>query len=325
MNDILHRIKIFHSVILLILTLTFIQCGSVDPKKYTLENPSRLTIASKAGYSINVMYFQRNNESAWRKFSVIMTSPVLFKDSVLYSSPEGALIQELNDDYIDVWLIEKPEKANLKDFGSKDIPIVMDKIRSLTKEKNWIAMGVSIGGQAIMHFLIAETQTGKPSFLNKAVFLGTGFDYNYPNSFTAKLKKKFTPKKTADYCAEDFCKNHYTGIKAEFISKADSLITPKGEFFWLDRWEPMYDIMNKITIPAFFAMGRIDSVAPAEAVHKIFVEYGTASQNAAKINRFFMAAEVNKYSADFDHAMVITGQPLNYELLPEIINWIERD
>jgi poly(3-hydroxyalkanoate) synthetase len=323
MNYIFNRIKLFHSFILFAFALPIIHCSSIDPNMYKEGNYNKLTIVSNSGYPINVRYFQRNNNSAWRKFSVIMTSPVIFKDSVLYSSTES-LIQYLNDDYIDVWLIEKPEKANLKDFGSKDIPLVMDKIRALTSEKNWIAMGVSIGGQAIMHFVIAETQTGKPSFLNKVVFLGTGFDYNYPNSFSVKLKRKFTPKKTADYCGEDFCKNYYTGIKNEFISSADSLMTPRGEFFWLDSWEPFYATMNKITLPAFFAMGRIDSVSPVEAVHKVFVEYGTASKNALAINRFFIAAEVNSYAEDFDHYMVIKGKPLEFELLPEIIKWIEN-
>lgn len=190
-----------HLVVLVLCTLTLSRCQSSSTTNYPDEKIGRVFSIDTMGSAYSVRLFPKTYSATLsRSFSLVLVSPVLVKDEILYNSTSSSLIPWFNSRGVSVWLVKIPAHTRLDYFGTAVLPQIASSIQQNSTEENWVMGGVSLGGQAIAHYLqkADENATATGMRVDAVFFLGTGFDYAYPSSFARVLKDQL---KSDDFCA----------------------------------------------------------------------------------------------------------------------------
>ncbi|MFZ5629946.1 MAG: hypothetical protein ACOY5B_12510 [Spirochaetota bacterium] len=305
--------------VLLVFVVFFIACQSTSTTNYTGKTNQRNFTIDASGSSYEVTLFPRTYSAlAGSSFGLVLVSPVLLRDEVLYNSGTSSVIPWFNARGISVWLVRIPPRANLEQFGRDTLPVVTAAIRKNSNDDAWVLGGVSLGGQAIAHYLAEAPRNATVSgmLVKAAFFLGTGFDYNYPDSFARRLAAA-----PADLCSGKFCENYMPGMPPLLIQPKSALFDTKGKPVWRDTIDGA--LVRGKGVRLFIAAGKIDNVAPSEAVYRFYTQaLGDETKNSPEM-RFLQPGRMNRHAADFNHTMMVASDALASDILPEIVRWID--
>ena len=194
-------------------------------------------------------------------------------------------------------------------------PSLTAAIRKNSTESDWVMGGISLGGQAVAHYLndAPKHATTTAMQVKAAFFLGTGFDYDYPGSFGRRLVKE-------NLASAEYARRFFPGLKPEFVVAQQKLLSG-GKGVWRDALENV-SLKDK-GVRVIFVTGKIDNVAPSESVYKFFVKtIGDETKNSADV-RFLQPGRMNRHARDYDHSMMIASHELADEILPDILKWID--
>jgi len=165
-------------------------CQSISTTNYEEKENRRDFTIDAAGGSYGVSLFPKTYGAlAGPSFSLVVVSPVLVGDTVLTNSGKSSLIPWFNARGVAVWLVRIPPGMQLEKFGRQVLPTITAAIRKNSNDAQWVMAGVSLGGQAVAHYLddAQKNATVSGMLVKAAFFLGTGFDYAYPGSFSRRL------------------------------------------------------------------------------------------------------------------------------------------
>jgi|GEM_PF-2255410 len=295
-------------------------CQSISTTNYEEKENRRDFTIDAAGGSYGVSLFPKTYGAlAGPSFSLVVVSPVLVGDTVLTNSGKSSLIPWFNARGVAVWLVRIPPGMQLEKFGRQVLPTITAAIRKNSNDAQWVMAGVSLGGQAVAHYLddAQKNATVSGMLVKAAFFLGTGFDYAYPGSFSRRL----AGVSGQNVCADEFCTRYLAGIKPELVSARSALFDAAGKPVWRETLDNV-SLKDK-GVRVMFTAGKIDNVAPSESVYKFFVKtIGGETKNSPDV-RFFMPGRMNRYARDYDHAMMIAADDLASELLPDVLKWID--
>jgi pimeloyl-ACP methyl ester carboxylesterase len=294
-------------------------CQSTSTTNYPERTNQRNFTVDASGSSYTVTLFPRTYSAlAGSSFGLVLVSPVLLKDEILYNSGVSSVIPWFNARGISVWLVRIPPQINLEQFGRETLPAVTAAIRQNSNDDAWVMGGVSLGGQAVAHYLADAprhaTVTGMP--VKAAFFLGTGFDYNYPDSFTRRLTAA-----PADLCSTQLCTNYLPGMPAAFVQPRSALFDARGRAVWREVIDGA--ALRDKGVRLFVAAGKIDNVAPSEAVYRFYTQALGDERKTSPDMRFLQPGRMNRHTADFDHTMMVASKELASDILPEILRWID--
>lgn len=295
-------------------------CQSISTANYEdKENRRDFTVdAAGGGYSVS-LFPKTYSALAGPSFSLVVVSPMLVSDAALTNSGKSSLIPWFNARGVPVWLVRIPPGMQLEKFGRQVLPTITAAIRKNSNDAQWVMAGVSLGGQAVAHYLddAQKNATVSGMLVKAAFFLGTGFDYAYPGSFSRRLVQTTGQ----NICADEFCTRYFSGIKPELVSPRSALFDAAGKPVWRETLDNV-SLKDK-GVRVMFIAGKIDNVAPSESVYKFFVKtIGGETKNSPDV-RFFQPGRMNRYARDYDHAMMIGSDDLASELLPDVLKWID--
>lgn len=291
-------------------------CQSVSTANYAEKENQRNFSIDAAGGAYQVTLFPKTYGAlAGPGFSLVLISPVLVADEALYNSGSASVIPWFNARGIAVWLVRIPPQTPLERFGRDVLPQITSAIRKNSTDSDWVMGGISLGGQAIVHYLNDApkhaTITGMQ--VKAAFFLGTPFDYEYPGSFGRRLTKE-------NLSAGDFAKRFTPELRTDLVTPRTNLIAA-GKPVWRDSLEGI-SLKDK-GVRVLFMAGKIDNVAPSESVYKYYVKtIGDATKNSPDY-RFLQPGRMNRHARDYDHGMMIASDDLVSEILPDILKWID--
>lgn len=295
-------------------------CQSISTTNYEEKENRRDFTIDAAGGSYAVSLFPKTYSAlAGPSFSLVVLSPVLVSDAVLTNSGKSSLIPWFNARGVPVWLVRIPPGMPLEKFGRQVLPTITSAIRKNSNDAQWVMAGVSLGGQAVAHYLdeAQKNATVSGMLVKGAFFLGTGFDYAYPASFSRRL----STTSGQNICSDEFCTRYLSGIKQELVSPRSALFDAAGKPVWREALDNV-SLKDK-GVRVMFTAGKIDNVAPSESVYKFFVKtMGGETKNSPDV-RFFLSGRMNRYARDYDHAMMIASDDLASELLPDVLKWID--
>jgi poly(3-hydroxyalkanoate) synthetase len=284
-------------------------------KRVVTENCRNFVIEAGDG-TFKVSLFPRTyNTLVGPEYSLLLVSPVLLSDEVLYDSGSSSIIPWFNSRGVSVWLVRIPPQTPLDKFGREVLPEINVAIRKNSKDRNWVLGGVSLGGQAIAHYLhdAPKHELNTQMRVHSAFFLGTGFDYEYPGAFGRILaKENMTPA--------EFQRRFAPGIKLEHIASRANLFVG-GKPVWSDALSGI-NLKDK-GVRVLFLAGKIDDVAPSESVYKFFVKTaGSEIRNVPGV-LFMQPGRMNRHSINFDHGSMVASPELAADILPEIFEWLD--
>lgn len=295
-------------------------CQSISTTNYEEKENRRDFTIDAAGGSYAVSLFPKTYSAlAGPSFSLVVVSPMLVSDTVLTNSGKSSLIPWFNARGVPVWLVRIPPGMPLEKFGRQVLPTITAAIRKNSNDAQWVMAGVSLGGQAVAHYLddAQKNATVSGMLVKSAFFLGTGFDYAYPASFSRRL----SATSGQNICSDEFCTRYLSGIKQELVSPRSALFDAAGKPVWREALDNV-SLKDK-GVRVMFAAGKIDNVAPSESVYKFYVKtVGGETKNSPDV-RFFLPGRMNRYARDYDHSMMIASDDLVSELLPDILKWID--
>ena len=202
-------------------------CQSISTTNYEEKENRRDFTIDAAGGSYAVSLFPKTYSAlAGPSFSLVVLSPVLVSDAVLTNSGKSSLIPWFNARGVPVWLVRIPPGMPLEKFGRQVLPTITSAIRKNSNDAQWVMAGVSLGGQAVAHYLddAQKNATVSGMLVKAAFFLGTGFDYAYPASFSRRL----STTSGQNICSDEFCTRYLSGIKQELVSPRSALFDAAG-------------------------------------------------------------------------------------------------
>lgn len=298
-------------------------CQSTSTTNYADKENRRDFSIDAAGGVYAVSLFPKTYSAVMGPgFSMVVVSPMLLSDDVLYNSGSTSLIPWFNARGVPVWLVRIPPQMPLERFGRDILPTITSAIRKNSNDADWVMAGVSLGGQAIAQYLSDAQRNATVSgmLVKSAFFLGTGFDYNYPGSFGKRLASA-QDGENKNLCAGDFCKRFFNGLKGELVASRKNLFDAAGKPVWRDSLDNV-SLKDK-GVRTMFIAGKIDNVAPSESVYKFFVKtIGDETKNSPDV-RFLVPGRMNRHSRDFDHGAIIASDDLASDILPEVLKFID--
>ncbi|TGK11943.1 alpha/beta hydrolase [Leptospira fletcheri] len=248
---------------------------------------------------------------------ILILDPILVNKKALYLGDYSGLIGVLNGNGFSVWLLHFDSYADLdlKEIGDKILPQAISQIQRVSNRKDYILGGVSLGGQAVLHYLRGK----KDSSIYKSFFLGTGMDYKYNDSFLEDMKKeKRFGKDLTDICKgkDTFC--------SRFISYDQD--DPSTLFVYRNLWNYLPSLeenpknwvdFESSDFPTLFIAGKIDNVAPSESIHPVYRRKKGASQ-------FVEIGRDNRANIDYDHLSLFAHEGAASEIYQKIADWLKK-
>jgi len=299
------------------------RCQSISSTNYTDKENQRDFTVDAAGGTYTVSMFPRTFSAlAGPAFSLVLVSPMLVADEALYNSGSSSIIPWFNARGVTVWLVRIPPQTALERFGREVLPQVTTAIRKNSNDESWVMAGVSLGGQAVAQYLndAPRNATVSGMLVKSAFFLGTGFDYSYPGSFTQKLPA-LQDGAEGNLCAAEFCKRFFASLPPRLVASRKNLFDASGKPVWRNNLDAL--VLKDKGVRIFFLAGKIDNVAPSESVYKFYVKTIGDERKTSPDFRFMLPGKMNRHGKDFDHGMMIASDALASEILPDILKWID--
>lgn len=315
--------RISHVLAVAFSALMATSCQSVSSTNYAEKENQRDFTVEAGGASYTVSMFPRTFSAlAGPAFSLVLVSPLLVADEALYNSGRASIIPWFNARGVTVWLVRIPQHSQIERFGREILPQVTTAIRKNSNDESWVMAGVSLGGQAVAHYLndAPRNATVSGMLVKSAFFLGTGFDYNYPGAFTRRLAA-LQDNKAGNLCSENFCKRFLPSLPENLVGSRTQLFDAAGKPVWRDTLESVQ--LKDKGVRIFFLAGKIDNVAPSESVYKFYVRTIGDERKTSADFRFMLPGKMNRHGKDFDHGMMVASDELASEILPDILKWID--
>ncbi len=319
-----------------------IQCSFL-PKKFTkhftrIISPTRVhtnlhTITdSYTEYPfVKITTFAATHQTKDPQEPIIMIDPIFFKKEHLYNNPYKSIIPWLNYHGIHVILIHleryNPNTTNLETLGTKIIPHTIQKIAAKRKERSYILMGISLGGQSVMHFIASQQvsylRRRKNINITRVAFYNTGLDYNYEQSFyNWCLRNKYVNKNVKEIPIQKGY-GEFNKKNKKFFNYIPSLETKPRV-----KWKKITSIKD---LPMVFITSALDNLSPSESMFPLYILYGNGSdQNyylvKKDIPRFFLTSGILMgFSKDYNHIENIWGEEIRKDMLRYLIFWMKED
>ncbi|MGJ4787184.1 alpha/beta hydrolase [Leptospira koniambonensis] len=248
---------------------------------------------------------------------VLLLDPILVNKKSLYLGDYNGLIGVLSGNGFSVFLLhfEVYPGLDLKEVGEKLIPQAVSQVQGLSNRKDYILGGVSVGGQAILHYIRSK----KDPAISKVFFLGTGMDYKYNDSFIDDMKKE----KRFGTDLSNSCKN-----KDSFCSRFISLDedNPTTLYLYQTLWNylPSLEENPKVwadfelmDFPTLFVAGKLDNVATSESIHPVY-------RRKRGFTQFFEAGRDNGGKIDYDHLSLFAHESAPSDIYQKIADWLAK-
>lgn len=229
----------------------------------------------------------------------------------------SVLIPYLNSKGFRVILIspENPTTVSLKKAG-QDLKSV---ITYLENEDNLILGGVSLGGQAIAHYLSSGNVSPK---IKKVFFMGTGLDYKYTGSlqtYIEKVSKKDEPVNCKISEKDNLCNRYITSLYIESGSDRRALSYPR--LIPILEKEPIQFIgLTKLNLEVLLIYGKLDGLAPEESMLGLFLK---GWDDKFKL-RYFEASTASNLNHDYDHYDLFFHEDAPSEIYSILTTWMKR-
>ncbi len=273
-----------------------------------------VTFEDDRGQKGEILFFPRTYAGG-DTYSMIITAPVAFDDSLLYSSAHDSFVNWFTLRGVNVWLVRYPAGMSYADYGRLHLKSAIEKIRKVSKSDRWVVGGMSLGGIAVMEYLMQNSYVGSNTTdVDKVFFLGSGFDYSYPSS----LAYKATHFTAENYCEQntELCIGLFGALPGVAVS-AEAVRRLKSESISA---AANADRLGSIRVPAIFVNGKIDNLCPSETVFPVFEKYGRSGSR--ELPRFYQPSEPNFYSRDFNHLDLFTHKQAFSKLYPELNRYL---
>lgn len=233
-------------------------------------------------------------------YVMVLSSPGFWKDEILWDDRESMIPYFVSRGYL-VYCISLREGEQAKQAYSQALESVLEK----HSDSFVIIGGVSTGGQMVAETVFQE-EFQKKEQIHSIFFLGTGFDYGYPNSLTSRFSKirkmQYCPVFTLDCDLVPYISNPiHTPV--EKVALGENPIDTK-------------EVSVTSKIPVGFFWGKIDSIAPEESIYPFYAKI--------KGSKTFQGMSLaNSKSIDFDHGNLIRGKEARNHVFPSILSWLE--
>jgi hypothetical protein len=244
---------------------------------------------------------------------------VIYKEVYFPSKKRGTLIPYLNRRGYTVYLISPESITNfsLKKSGTDALREVLVEIEK--NESSIILGGVSLGGQAIAHYLSSGKISPK---IQKVFFLGTGFDYKYSGSLVNQFEK--VSKKDENYSCkisekDNFCNRFVTSLAIEKNHPRRALTYP-NVLPILEKDPSQFHEMTNQNLNILLVYGKLDGVSPEEAVLAPFFK-GWGKDFSLS---YFEASTASNLGHDYDHFDLFYHPHAQKEIYSVIANWIPK-
>jgi len=312
-------------LLIFVLCFTHLRCS----RYATIE---RQKVAQRTLQNGNVLatYYPVTHQNAHTRDAVVLTDPVLLDQSVLHRGHDGGIIPTLNYHGYPVWLIRYStyESVDLVRFGQHDIPRALKEITKLSGARRYILGGLSLGGQAVLHFLNGHlAKKERPYEITKIFFMGCAFDYNYPNSFArVAIAAKYQKRSIQKLCTSN------TEKICNYLRSAYAKVPVRRFLNYLPETSPTpkqsFGFVSDLRQPILFIQGKIDNIAPPEAAYPLYRMVGAkfnkdlVAPNVDKL--FFEASEMNGFRFDYDHYALFLSPTADTEVYRYLIRWLNR-
>jgi hypothetical protein len=248
-----------------------------------------------------------------------LSAHTIYKEVYFPSKKRGTLIPYLNKRGYTVYLISPESITNfsLKKSGTDAMREVITEIEK--NETSIILGGISLGGQAIAHYL----SSGKiSSNIQKVFFLGTGLDYKYSGSLVNQFEK--VSKKDENYFCkisekDNFCNRFVTSLAIEKNHPRRALTYP-NVLPVLEKDPLQFNEMTTQNIDILVVYGKLDGVSPEEAVLAPFFKGWGKGFSLS----YFEASTASDLGHDYDHFDLFYHPNAQKEIYSVIANWIPK-
>ena len=286
---------------------------------------SKRQLKSASGKTMAI-YYAATHQGEGVKPAVVIFEPYMLTLSAIDRKDKGGLIPFLNYHGYPVWLLRVKDfpGTSLESMGKVEAPDLLTRVKGISSQNNFILLGVSLGGQAVMHFLQTYIATGRPAIIiDRIAFLGTGFDYNYPGAFPAQGLAGSDREKLRSLCeSSDPACNYFKNQKGQTVLNA-------VEYIPLLEKNPVtaFSFLKDLAGPVFFVQGSADSIAPSESVYPVYRMVGSGinpNPVAADIDKLYMTAgKINNIRVDYDHFRLFYHPRANEEIYPYMLDRFE--
>lgn len=324
-----------------ILILFFLNCSTYEVLKQSDWTMDLKTFSTKSG---NYTLKQFSVKS--KKGAVVLFDPIFVKKENLYptsdlsfvpsdktylssytlyeevefpSSNRGTLIPYLNSKGFTVYLIspETISTLSLKNSGTEGLREILTEIEK--EESEIILGGVSLGGQAIAHYLSSGKISSK---IQKVFFLGTGLDYKYTGSLVSEMEK-FSKKEENYICKisekDNFCNRYITSLRLEKSYPRRALTYPNVVPI-LEKDPQIFGEFTNQNIDVLVVYGKLDGISPEESVLAPYFKGWGKNFSLS----YFEASTASNLGHDYDHFDLFYHKNSEKEIYSVIANWMNK-
>lgn len=242
----------------------------------------------------------------------------IFKEVDITSKKVSVFIPYLNKQGFRVVLVS-PENSSTISMKRAGLDLKLA-INELENEENIILGGISLGGQAIAHYLSSGNVSPK---IKKVFFIGTGLDYNYTGSLLKqfeKISKKEEPILCKISEKDNLCNRYITSLYIEMGKDRRALSYPKI-IPALEKEPENFLPLTKLNLEVLLIYGKLDGIAPEESMIGLFLK---GWENQFKL-RYFEASTASNLNHDYDHFDLFFHEDAASEVYSILANWMKRN
>ncbi len=325
---------------LLLLFIYLVNCSSYQVMKEEDWDKNKKLVQIKIGNLILRSFEVDKSEGA-----VLLFDPIFVKKENLYPSlnipmipsdktylsnytiyeevnyPEkcrGVLIPYLNKRGYSVYLVspENFDNLSLKKIGQEGLKEIISNI----KEDKIILGGVSLGGQAIAHYIASGNISPK---IQKVFFMGTGLDYKYSGSLLTQIEK-VSKKEENIKCKinekDNFCNRYVSSLAIEKAHPRRAITYP-NIIPILEKDPSQFSSITNQNLEVLVIYGKLDSVSPEESMLAPFFN-GWGKGFTLK---YLEASTSSNFGHDYDHFDLFYHKSAESEIYSVIANWIGKE
>jgi hypothetical protein len=324
-----------------ILILIFLNCNTYQVLKQSDWTMDLKTFSTKSGN-----YTLKQFPVMSKKGAVVLFDPIFVKKENLYptsdlsfipsdktylssyalteevdfpSSNRGTLIPYLNSKGFTVYLIS-PDTISSLSLKKSGTEVLREILTEIEKEESEIILGgLSLGGQAIAHYLSSGNKSSK---IQKVFFLGTGLDYQYTGSLVSEMEK-FSKKEENYICKisekDNFCNRYVTSLRIEKSYPRRSLTYP-NVIPILEKDPQIFGGFTNQNLDVLVIYGKLDGVSPEESVLAPYFKGWGKNFSLS----YFEASTASNLGHDYDHFDLFYHKNSEKEIYSVLANWISK-
>ncbi len=243
----------------------------------------------------------------------------LFEEMEFPSNKRGTFIPYLNSKGFTVYLIS-PETTSSFSLKKSGTEVLQEILTEIEKEESEIILGgISLGGQAIAHYIASGKISSK---IQKVFFLGTGLDYKYTGSLVSEMEK-FSQKEENYSCKisekNNFCNRYITSLRIEKSYPRRSLTYP-NVLPILEKDPQVFGELTNQNLDVLVVYGKLDGVSPEESV---LAPYFNGWGKNFSLS-YFEASTASNLGHDYDHFDLFYHKNSENEIYSVLAKWMSK-